>query len=851
MANTEVGAAYVTIMPSMKGFSKEVANGVKGASNAFSGFASVAKTVGAAVASIGIAKAAKDFAGFALSTASAAETTEISFTTMLGSAEAAQQMISTLSDFAAKTPFELSGLQDATRQLLAYGFQAEEIIPMLTAVGDATSALGTGQAGIESVTRALGQMQTRGKVSAEEMLQLTEAGIPAWQYLAEAIGTDTAGAMQKVTDGAVSASQGIEAITTGMERDFGGMMEAQSKTLTGIMSNLSDAIERPLMALKDTSGYQALTTALSGLVDVAGPLVEKVLPLLDAGMSAAARGISAAVASIPVFTSGLSSIGGAVRAAMDEIGNIISNASQLWSIGDTLPQKLNLVLTYLKNVASQGMQGLTDAVTGALDGIGQKFTALQPVTDFITNLIDSAGGLGGIISQIAGVAAAFQALKFVGGLVGPITQVVVAFQRFSMLSSITGTISALQASFGRLLPSLSGVSGILSAFASPVGIAVAAVAALAAGFAYFYTTSESFRNSINGIVQGALTTLSPTINSIALTLTTFAQTVMPMVMSAINALAPVLMQIITIAAQILAVVVPAAAQIASAVITAATSILSIVLPVISTIVSTVAPAVQGILSVVQSAISIISSVVLGVTSTIQAAVSTFCSDVQTIWSGLWSFVQSFVSSAWSNVQSAVSSGVSGVISTVSSLPGKIQSFFADAGNWLVNAGRSIIQGLIDGIKSMVGTAVDAASGVVSQIRAFFPFSPAKRGPFSGHGYTTYSGRALMRDWAGGMVAGGGYAVKAVNGVMGDVQDAFAYKKLTRIQDSPNSAAAYSSDVYRYRGAEELSKAIDGLRDGIDRLDGMGVYMDDGKLVGAISKKMNRSLGRMQRRSALS
>lgn len=792
MANTEVGAAYVTIMPSMKGFSKEVANGVKGASGAFSGFASVAKAAAAAVASIGIAKAAKDFAGFALSTASAAETTEISFTTMLGSAEAAQQMIAQLSDFAAKTPFELSGLQGATRQLLAYGFQAEEIIPMLTAVGDATSALGTGQAGIESVTRALGQMQTRGKVSAEEMLQLTEAGIPAWEYLAEAIGTDTAGAMQKVTDGAVSASQGIEAITTGMERDFGGMMEAQSKTLTGIMSNLSDAIERPLMTLKDTSGYQALTGALSGLVDVAGPLVENVLPLLDSGMSAAARGISAAVESIPAFTSGLSSIGGYVRGAMGEIGNVISNASQLWSIGDTLPQKLSLVFAYLKNVASQGMQGLTDAVTGALDGIGQKFTALQPVTDFITDLIDGAGGLGGVASQIAGIAAAFTALRFVGGLVGPITQVVVAFQRFSMLSGITGTLSALQASFGRLLPSLSGVSGVLSAFASPVGIAVAAVAALAGGFAYFYTTSESFRNSINGIVQGALTTLSPTINSIALTLTTFAQAVMPMVTNAINAVAPVLMQIISIVAQILAIVVPAAAQIAAVVLTAVTSILSVVIPAVSTIVSTVAPAVQGILSVVQSVLSVIQSVVLGVTGVIQSAISTFCSVVQTDWSGLWSLVQSLVSSAWSTVQSVVSSGVSGVLSTVSSLPGRIRSFFSDAGNWLVDAGRSIIQGLINGIKGMADSAANAVSGVVSTIRGFFPFSPAKYGPFSGHGYTTYSGRALMRDWAGGMVAGGDYAVKAVNGVMGDVQDAFAYKKLPalNLDRNPVSVSGY-------------------------------------------------------------
>lgn len=240
---------------------------------------------------------------FALKTASAAETTEISFTTMLGSEQAALEMMETLADFAARTPFELSGLQTATRQLLAYGFTAEDVVPMLTAVGDATAALGTGQAGIESVTRALGQMQTRGKVSAEEMLQLTEAGIPAWEYLAEAIGTDTAGAMDSVTDGAVSASEGIDAIVSGMENDFGGMMEEQSKTVEGLFSNLSDAIEQPLMALRDSSAYESFAESMEDVVDAAGPFVESLLPHMERGIDAVAGVLDAAASAMESFAS--------------------------------------------------------------------------------------------------------------------------------------------------------------------------------------------------------------------------------------------------------------------------------------------------------------------------------------------------------------------------------------------------------------------------------------------------------------------------------------------------------------------------------------------------------------------
>ena len=320
----ELASAYVTIIPSLKGASKRIEDELGGVSTDAAGskigkglgdsiganldLSSVSQKmqdvggklndVGSKMMGIGagltagvtvpIAGATAAIGGFAIKTASAAETTEISFTTMLGSSEAALDMMEELADFAAHTPFELSGLQTATRQLLAYGFTAEDVIPMLTAVGDATAALGTGQAGIESVTRALGQMQTRGKVSAEEMLQLTEAGIPAWEYLARAIGTDTAGAMDAVTKGAVSASEGIDAIVSGMENDFGGMMEEQSKTVEGLFSNLSDAIEQPLMKLRETDAYEHFADALSEVVDSAGPFVESLLPHMEKGLDGAA-----------------------------------------------------------------------------------------------------------------------------------------------------------------------------------------------------------------------------------------------------------------------------------------------------------------------------------------------------------------------------------------------------------------------------------------------------------------------------------------------------------------------------------------------------------------------------------
>ena len=122
---------------------------------------------------------------------------------------------------------------------------------------------------------------------------------------------------------------------------------------------------------------------------------------------------------------------------------------------------------------------------------------------------------------------------------------------------------------------------------------------------------------------------------------------------------------------------------------------------------------------------------------------------------------------------------------VSGIPGQITGFFAGAGSWLVDSGRAIIDGLVSGIQSAIGGALGAVGGAVSQIRAFFPFSPAKTGPFSGHGYTTFSGKALMEGWAEGIGGGTGSVVSAITGAMETAQGMLS----TGLTVAPASAGA--------------------------------------------------------------
>lgn len=342
----ELGTAYVQIVPSLRGAGKSIerqlsgvdakgmgeklggglgegvskgfgSKGMPDVERTFSGslakMGQAAQDLGGRLSSVGgsltagvtlpLAGAAAGVGAFALKTASSAETAQMGFETMLGSAEAAESMMADLAEFARTTPFELAGLQQSAKQLMAYGFAAEDVIPMLRNVGDATAALGTGQEGINQVTRALGQMQAKGKVSAEEMLQLTEAGIPAWEFLAEAIGTDTAGAMDAVSRGAVDATTGVKALTDGMGREFGGLMEKQAKTIPGIMSNIADSIQQPLMALKDTAAYDDLADALSEVAEAAGPFVESLMPHMENGLRAVAGVVKGAADALERFSS--------------------------------------------------------------------------------------------------------------------------------------------------------------------------------------------------------------------------------------------------------------------------------------------------------------------------------------------------------------------------------------------------------------------------------------------------------------------------------------------------------------------------------------------------------------------
>ena len=167
------------------------------------------------------------------------EQTRVAFTSMLGSADQANTMIANLQKFAAETPFEMPGVRDAAQQLLAFGYDANEIIPTLTALGNAASGLGRGQDGFNHLAFVFGQIRTTGQLMGQDVMQLAQLGVPVKDILAKNLGL-TKEELARIGEQGIDADIAIKALIDGMNERFPEMMKKQSETFEGVLSNIKD-----------------------------------------------------------------------------------------------------------------------------------------------------------------------------------------------------------------------------------------------------------------------------------------------------------------------------------------------------------------------------------------------------------------------------------------------------------------------------------------------------------------------------------------------------------------------------------------------------------------------------------
>lgn len=193
---------------------------------------------------------------------------EVAFETMLGSKSKADALMGQLIDTAAKTPFEMSEVAEASKMLLAYGMEGNKVNETLIRLGDIAAGLSMP---LKDLAFLYGTTMVQGRLYTQDLNQFLGRGIPLADELAKQFGKNKSEVKKLVEEGKIGfpeVQKAIEALT-GEGSKFGGLMEKQSKTIKGQLSNIEDAWEQMQNEIgKSQEGN------ISGVLDITGKLIE-------------------------------------------------------------------------------------------------------------------------------------------------------------------------------------------------------------------------------------------------------------------------------------------------------------------------------------------------------------------------------------------------------------------------------------------------------------------------------------------------------------------------------------------------------------------------------------------------
>ena len=323
---------------------------------------------------------------------------EIAFQTMLKSAEAGTQMLRDLQQFAAETPFDVPGVVSAGQQLMAFGFKAEEIIPMLTNLGDAASGLGLGTEGVSRLAYALGQMQTSGKLNAQDMMQLTSAGISAWDMLAQAAGKTVAEMKDLCSKGAIDSKAAVQTIVAGMNDQFGGMMAKTSDEVSGLLANIEETAGNTSAAVgKYLTEAFNIKGILKDVSDRLGEFQQKMQTATEQGKSLGDVIKECVPAPVIAVIGAFAAVLAVVSvAAVATLGAVLGLSAGIVAAGAAIGAAIALIITYWDEI----VDAVNIAVQAILDTVVIIGTAITEAVLGVVNWI--VGAIGDMWADITG-----------------------------------------------------------------------------------------------------------------------------------------------------------------------------------------------------------------------------------------------------------------------------------------------------------------------------------------------------------------------------------------------------------------------------------------------------------------
>lgn len=569
-----------------------------------------------------------------------------------------------------------------------------------------------------------------------------------------------------ISDGMNNATKSTSKFTSGLNVLTGAAMGVASE-LAGRLFDAVLSLGSEMVAASDSAQKFASTLSFAGIDD-------STIQQLTASTQAYADQTVYDLADIRNVTAQLAANGVADYAQLAEAaGNLNAvaggSASTFQSVAQVMTQTAGA-----GKLTTENWNQLTDAIPGASGALQD---AMRDAGAFEGNFREAMEN--GEIS-----AEDFNDAVMLLGMTD------VAKEAATSTSTIEGAVGNLQASVVGVGASLidafkpfitGGIAGIASAISQLPALFQQVADAAEPAFQPFATALQQAGESLaplvaqlGGAFMSLMQALSPVVQMVATYLGQWWATLVNIGAAIASTVIPILTQVIGfISGTLLPIVMPAIQSIFSAVQSTFSLIQAIItgaMSVIQAIWNAVWPVLQAVAVPIMEAVSSCVSAVMGA---INAVISSVLSIIQGDWAGAWDTMSSFLSSAWEGIKSGVSAGIDAVFGFLGDLPGQIISIFGDAGSWLVESGKALLQGFIDGIMGGLQWAGDQIAGGLEFLRGLFPFSPAKRGPFSGHGYTTYSGRALMTDFGRGIASSTSTAVSDAIGAVSDVESVFA------------------------------------------------------------------------------
>ena len=337
---------------------------------------------------------------------------EVAFSTMLKSQEKGRAMLADLQNFAVETPFDVQGVVSTSQKLMAFGVEADKVVDTMRILGDATAAFGGNTELLDRMGYALGQMRVSGRLNAQDMNQLANAGIPAWEMLAEAAGKSVAEVRKASEQGLIDGQMAADVIMAGMQDRYSGAMEAMSQEVNGLWSGI---VESGQIALATVGDYLVDTFDIKGILSEAsetlGSVSKALMEAREQGKSfseairdavpapviiavgalaaiitgglvvACVAGVAALVglvAPVAPFVAGMAAVGAAIAALYAYWDDLSAVASDAWAaVENATAQAVGFVAEMLVAMVSGGIatvlklgEGIVGIIGDALDEAG-------------------------------------------------------------------------------------------------------------------------------------------------------------------------------------------------------------------------------------------------------------------------------------------------------------------------------------------------------------------------------------------------------------------------------------------------------------------------------------------------